>query len=1305
MKYRALLHRFGSPMFAHCFSRSSRPFSRRNQAELAVERLEDRLALATDFGDAPFLVLLSDDGARHEAIGPQLGTQRDTELDGTPSALADGDDNNADDENGVQFVEGFRQGESAEIIVMVENAATGAKLDAWIDLNQDQDWDDPGEQVLVSLDVVEGENTFSLAIPDTALVGQTYARFRLSSAGGLNPTGAALDGEVEDYHIFIAPDRASTSLRTGTLDTTHYIPPFFGVAGLDQHVLWLSTPEIDPVHVTISNAEGTVNHTVQISRSSPVELDLSQPDLGLGADTSGLSIGSGVNSLGLVAESGLNQVNSSDGLILTGDAAFYANIRHSDPAQGASLTAKGQTAFGTEFRSGHLNTSPDSTNANLRSHFISVIATEDNTTVTFELPPHIVFANGTGTFTGSTVTSPVLQQGESYVVGVRFTDNLGSVLNDLNGTRITSDRPIVVNSGSWLAGNGVGQDIGIDQLLPTSQLGTEYILAKGQAVLEANALETPIVIANFDNTQVFVNGSSTPLATLNAGEYLVVSGSNFTASNTLYVQTTQPVSVFQTTAGADSSANIGLNFVVPLNDAILPQEVVIPQVDELGTATLRIVAPVGAEVFLDGNLLVNPQAVQGVAGLELYTVTDTGDAVITSDEPLYVSLTTVSGARTTAAYFSGVPNTIATSDESFVATGGTILVDVQANDLSVGQTFQVLEVSDAPNGTTVLNSDGTITYTPDEGFIGTDTFAYRVESSDTTITDYGTVTIQVLPNTFAFTTNLFSAVEGDTSDTIEVVTVRREGVLDRVATVDVSIFSSNQNPAADASDFTTEVVTVSFGIGQQEVTVPVEVFGDFVLEPDEFIALALQGSAVSPDQPTTVLVLLNDEATLQSDTSTVDEDQSVIVDVFVNDLDIVPGELPVLLVDPLHGTAMVNPDGTIQYTPNPQFSGVDTLTYAVAEPGNPSATLTITISPVVDDPGLTTTAVTGLGKEPLPVEILIAGSPDTDGSETLGNLVVANLPTAITFSAGFQTTAGWEIPLAELENLTVTSSVAGSFVLALELTNTDGTTEQVFQASLEIESQLVLFPNTVLSSTVPTLINPTTQQVPRVSLLSSPAANGFSLSRSEGFSDGISFLLSNPSSDVLSDDFFSELGLLETELQNNELPFPSTIRSVPEVELSQPQLLSELREASPEVTEVSAEDQPVTESEAVAPVQVPVLVQPSEAPSNDPSDQTPQIVNESPAVIAQVPASQPSDGNAGGGGAIQEPLAQQEVTVPKIAPNSEPDGTIAEIEEQLAEKPRGTIPTILALMALLYGTQQNRTGLRLRGRRHRNPAK
>ena len=58
---------------------------------LRLEGLEPRRLLAIDFGDAPlpYPTTLAENGAQHEATGPQLGATRDTEADGVHSAVAD----------------------------------------------------------------------------------------------------------------------------------------------------------------------------------------------------------------------------------------------------------------------------------------------------------------------------------------------------------------------------------------------------------------------------------------------------------------------------------------------------------------------------------------------------------------------------------------------------------------------------------------------------------------------------------------------------------------------------------------------------------------------------------------------------------------------------------------------------------------------------------------------------------------------------------------------------------------------------------------------------------------------------------------------------------------------------------------------------------------------------------------------------------------------------------------------------------------------------------------------------------------
>ena len=169
-----------------------------------------------DFGDAPEPYPTTDarDGARHEAIGPTLGATRDAEIDGQPSSGADGD---GADDDGVTFAS-IQVGQTdAAVIVNVQHAPTGAKLDAWIDFNGDGSWGGPLDQIADAVDVIEGNYSLSFDVPSWAVSGQTFARFRLSTAGDLGVGGAASDGEVEDYALTIDPPAALSGLFTSQI--------------------------------------------------------------------------------------------------------------------------------------------------------------------------------------------------------------------------------------------------------------------------------------------------------------------------------------------------------------------------------------------------------------------------------------------------------------------------------------------------------------------------------------------------------------------------------------------------------------------------------------------------------------------------------------------------------------------------------------------------------------------------------------------------------------------------------------------------------------------------------------------------------------------------------------------------------------------------------------------------------------------------------------------------------------------------------------------------------------------------------
>ncbi|MEZ6114493.1 MAG: Ig-like domain-containing protein, partial [Pirellulaceae bacterium] len=78
-------------------------------------------------------------------------------------------------------------------------------LDAWVDFNHNGVFTDAGEQIFTGVAVFAGENVLYASTPGTALLGTTYARFRLNSTTALGPDGLALGGEVEDLVVEVVP--------------------------------------------------------------------------------------------------------------------------------------------------------------------------------------------------------------------------------------------------------------------------------------------------------------------------------------------------------------------------------------------------------------------------------------------------------------------------------------------------------------------------------------------------------------------------------------------------------------------------------------------------------------------------------------------------------------------------------------------------------------------------------------------------------------------------------------------------------------------------------------------------------------------------------------------------------------------------------------------------------------------------------------------------------------------------------------------------------------------------------------------
>jgi len=88
------------------------------------------------------------------------------------------------------------------------------------------------------------------------------------------------------------------------------------------------------------------------------------------------------------------------------------------------------------------------------------------------------------------------------------------------------------------------------------------------------------------------------------------------------------------------------------------------------------------------------------------------------------------------------------------------------------------------------------------------------------------------------------------------------------------------------------------------------------------------------------------------DTVTVNEGATVTIDVLANDTAADGDVLTVVSALASNGVAVINPDSTITYTPNPDYNGPDSITYTISDGqgGTSTATVTVNVAAANDAP-------------------------------------------------------------------------------------------------------------------------------------------------------------------------------------------------------------------------------------------------------------------------------------------------------------------------------------------------------------------
>jgi VCBS repeat-containing protein len=284
---------------------------------------------------------------------------------------------------------------------------------------------------------------------------------------------------------------------------------------------------------------------------------------------------------------------------------------------------------------------------------------------------------------------------------------------------------------------------------------------------------------------------------------------------------------------------------------------------------------------------------------------------------------------------------VANTDAYAMMQDGVLVVaspGVLGNDTPPGTDPLLATLIGSPtNGTVALNPDGSFTYTPHPGFVGTDSFNYKA----TDLVNGSTGASQVVITVIRVNHPPASAPDAYTTPAGSALTVPAAGVLANDTDPDgdpltaalvgppahgtVSLFPDgsfvyNPDPGFVGDDtFTYEANDGTTNGGVVAVTITVTP----VAPPD-------QPPAGAPDAYATAAgaaLVVPGPGVLQNDT---DPDGDPLT--------------AVLATGASHGTVTMSGDGSFTYTPDPGFAGTDSFTYRVSDGRLTSAEVTVTIT-------------------------------------------------------------------------------------------------------------------------------------------------------------------------------------------------------------------------------------------------------------------------------------------------------------------------------------------------------------------------
>jgi VCBS repeat-containing protein len=263
--------------------------------------------------------------------------------------------------------------------------------------------------------------------------------------------------------------------------------------------------------------------------------------------------------------------------------------------------------------------------------------------------------------------------------------------------------------------------------LTVTHINGSAIVAGGSVILADGGL----VSMNADGTLSYMPA---PNANGSKGfSYTISDGNGGTSTSTVDL-TVAPVNDAPVAVG--DNASTGEDGSLTLSAAMVTANDSDVDGDVLSILSVDGSASLGSVQLVDGQIVYSPGSAfqslrAGETGLDRfsYTVTDASGATATATVDVVIN-----GAN-------DAPT--AGDDSAFSNASGSVVIDVLANDSDPeGEAITIASVGTASHGTVVINADGTVTYTPNAGYSGSDTFTYAVQDASGAV-DTATVSLVV----------------------------------------------------------------------------------------------------------------------------------------------------------------------------------------------------------------------------------------------------------------------------------------------------------------------------------------------------------------------------------------------------------------------------------------------------------------------------------------------------------------------------------------------------------------------------------